>query len=188
MRSGNVVKVYRDRVDVDQIVKDASSDRRVSDRAPRSSRALSGNVLFRTAAPQLPAVRPGTSRRRTRACRGDGVRARGPGEPGRLDAVSSGHAARQERGDGPGPRRVRARARPAAGSGRGQQRSRSAARAGRRSRRGHRPVSCGAGVDAGVSRRAEQSWLCPPADRPRSRKLARSTKRRWRSSRTFPKC
>ena len=60
--SGNVVKVYRDRVDVDQIVKDASHDRRVSGRAARPSRALSGNVLFRTAAPQLPAVRPRTSR------------------------------------------------------------------------------------------------------------------------------
>ena len=98
------MKVYRDRVDVDQIVKDASSDRRVSERAARPSAAVSGHVLFRTAAAQLPAVRPRASRSGTRGCRGDGVRARGAGEPGRLDAVSSGHAAREKRGD----RRARA--------------------------------------------------------------------------------
>ena len=37
-------------------------DRRLSGGAPRSSRAVSGNVLFRTTAPQLPAVRPGAAR------------------------------------------------------------------------------------------------------------------------------
>ena len=46
MRSGNVVKVYRDRVDVDQIVKDAST----IDVSPaeRLARALPfhGNVLL----------------------------------------------------------------------------------------------------------------------------------------------
>ncbi len=181
------MKVYRDRVDVDQIVKDASA----IDVSPaeRLARAVPFQGTFYSGLPlrnYLPYGRELLDDGLERAAV-IGVRARGPGEPGRLHAVSSGHAARQERGDGPGPRGVRARSRPATGSGRGQQRSRSAARAGRRSRRGHRPVSCGAGVDSGVSRRAEQSWLCAPADRPRSRKLARSTKRRWRSSRTFPK-
>ena len=58
--SGNVVKVYRDRVDVDQIVTDAGAIDVSRDRAPRSSPALSGHVPFRIAAPQLPAVPAGT--------------------------------------------------------------------------------------------------------------------------------
>ena len=37
-----------------------------------------------------------------------------------------------------------------------------------RSRRGHRPVSRGAGVDPRISGRVEQSWLCASAHRPRS--------------------
>ena len=67
--------------------------------------------------------------------RGRRVRARRAGEPGRVDALPPGHAAGEERRDGPRAGGVRARARPAAGPGRGQQRSRRAARAGRRSRR-----------------------------------------------------
>ena len=165
--SGNVVKVYRDRVDVDQIVKDAST----IDVSPaeRLARAVPFQGTFYSGLPlrnYLPYGRELLDSGLERAAVMAFERA-AQANPGASDAVSSGHAARQKRGDGPSPRRVRARPRPATGSGRGQQRSRSAARAGGRSRRGHRSVSCGAGVDSGVPRRAEQSWLCPPADRPR---------------------
>ena len=165
--SGNVVKVYRDRVDVDQIVKDASA----IDVSPaeRLARAVPFQGTFYSGLPlrnYLPYGRELLDDGLERAAVMAFERA-AQANPGASDAVSSRHAARQKRGDGPGPRRVRARARPAAGSGRGQQRSRSAARAERRSRRGHRPVSCGAGVDSGVPRRAEQSWLCTASYRPR---------------------
>ena len=75
--SGNVVKVYRDRVDVDQIVKDASA----IDVSPaeRLARAVPFQGTFYSGLPRrnyLPYGRELLDQR-TRARRGDGVRARG---------------------------------------------------------------------------------------------------------------
>ena len=165
--SGNVVKVYRDRVDVDQIVKDASSiDVSATERLARAvpfqgtfhsglplrnylpyGRDLLDNGLERaavTAFERAAQSNPGAStlyRLGTLLARsGETVRARAAYERALVLQPDLAEA-NNDLGA------------LLAQSG--------------RSRRGHRPVSCGAGVDSGVPRRAEQSWLCPPAYWPR---------------------
>ena len=165
---GNVVKVYRDRVDVDQIVKDASA----IDVSPaeRLARAVPFRGTFYFGLP-LRNYLPYGRELLDNGLEGAAVTAferAAQANPGASTLYRLGTLLARS------GETVRARAAferalvAATGSGRGQQRSRSAARAGRRSRRSHQPVPCGAGVDSRLSRRVEQSWLRAAADWPRS--------------------
>ena len=105
MPSGNVVKVYRERVDVDEIVRDAA----VIDVSPAERRLepLPFQGTFYSALPlrnYLPYGRELLDSGLERAAVMAFERA-AQANPGALDALSSGHAARQERGDGARPAR-----------------------------------------------------------------------------------
>ena len=84
----------------------ARSRRRTAEARLVARRAVSGHAPLAAAAAQLPALRPRAARSGARRRGGGRLRARGAGEPERLDAVSAGHAAGQERRDraGPAPR------------------------------------------------------------------------------------
>ena len=171
---GNVVKSTGISVDIDRIMADAGTID-VSE-AERLARA----VPFRersiwTAAPQLSAVPPellddGLERAAVMAF--ERAAQANPGAPTlyRLGTL----LARSGERSGPAPRSSarspcsRIWPRPTTISARCLPR--------RRSRRGRQPVSRGAGVDSGVTRRAEQSWLCTSSYRPR-----------WRGSRALRK-
>ena len=162
-------------------------DRRRSNRAAQPCGAVSRDVLLAAAAAQLPSVRAGAARPGPRVGRGHRLRASRTGEPGRLDALSPGHAAGEERRDGSRAGCARARAGAATGPRRGQQRSRRAARAGRRPRWGDRPLPRRARGHARLSRRAEQPRLRSAAHRATTRRPVRSTRRPWRCSPTSPR-
>ncbi len=164
---GNVVKIYRDRLDVAQVVADAATIDATPAETAQPCGAVSRDVLLAAAAAQLPSVRAGAARPGPRVCCGHRLRASRTGEPGRLDALSPGHAAGEERRDGSRAGCARARAGAATRPRRGQQRSRSAARAGRRPRWGDRPLPGSARGHARLPRRAEQPRLRSAAHGPR---------------------
>ena len=164
---GNVVKVYRDRVDVDEIVADASAIE-VSP-AERLARALPFPGTFYSGLPLRNYLPYGSElldnglERCRRDRRSSGRRRRTPVRPRCIDSARCSPGAARP----PRPARRSSRRSPSSPiSPRPTTISAHCSRRGR-SRRGDRPVPGGAGVDPRVSGRVEQSWLCAAAHGPR---------------------
>ena len=165
--TGSVVKAYRNQVDVALILRDAAQIEAPARRAARAGAALPWNVVFPGFRPELPALRARAPRSGSGGRRPRRVRACSAGEPQRFHLLPSRLTAVQAGRHRSGAGGVRARARAPARSRRSEQRPRHARRAGRSTRRRHRPFQEGACVDARVPRRAQQSRVRAAADRPR---------------------
>ncbi len=165
--NSNVVKVYRDRVDVTQIVKDATT----IDVSPeqRLARALPFAGAFYSALPQrnyLPYGRELLDQGLEAAAVTAFERA-AQANPGASTLYRLGTLAGEERRDGSGASLLRACPRAAARPRGSEQRSRSAARTRRRSPGSDRPISCRACVHSRLPRCAEQPRLCASPHGPR---------------------
>ena len=163
---GRVVKTYRDRVDVSEILRDARGSRPRRRSVSRERRAFRGNVLVLAGPAQLPSLRPGVARSGPRGSGDLGLRAGGAGEPERIDPLPPGDPPREERAAGQGEGGLRAGARDAAGPLRGQQRPRRAPGAGRGPPGGHRALPRRPRGDPRLPRRAQQPGLRPSPDGP----------------------